>query len=86
MEENTQNEQVINLDEEQLQAVTGGFGGFVLPQGDAVFHHQNAQSWIKLADRERQNGNHDLANEFAGRASQHLDALTAFSKSPRGPK
>ena len=85
MEENTNNEQIMNLDEEQLQAVTGGFG-YVMPQGNAVFHHQNAQSWINLADREHRNGNHDLANEFAGRASQHLDALTAFTNSPRSPK
>ena len=86
MEENTQNEQVINLDEEQLQAVTGGVqpGGvqFVRPEsgvsaqgkGNFEYHMQNANHWFNLAEKEHNAGNPELGNKFTNRAIYHIES------------
>lgn len=80
MEENTQNEQVINLDEEQLQAVTGGVQ-FVRTNsvsahgmGNFEYHMQNANHWFNLAEREHNAGNSELRDNYINRANYHIES------------
>src|SRR5690242_14513529 len=80
MEENIQNEQVINLDEEQLQAVTGGVQ-FVRTNsvsargtGNFEYHMQNANNWFNLAEREHNAGNSELRDKYINMANHHIES------------
>jgi hypothetical protein len=62
MEDNTQNEQTLNLDEEQLQNITGGAVDHVA----ASQANQAYQQYQNLLQRSRENfsaGNHDAAQQ-----------------------
>ena len=86
MEENIQNEQVINLDEEQLQAVTGGVqpggvqflrtnsGVSAQGMGNFEYHMQNANHWFNLAEREHNAGNPELRDTYINRATSHIES------------
>jgi hypothetical protein len=99
MEENTQNEQVINLDEEQLQAVTGGVqpGGVQFVRTNSVsargagnfeYHMQNANNWFNLAEREHNAGNPELRDKYINMANHHIESannLNSGSITPGTP-
>src|SRR5689334_22466567 len=72
MEENTKIEQPLNLDEEQLQAVTGATGGIDILR--AGFHREaNLQTTVSnLATR---NGDHDIAAQAAQKAGNALNNI-----------
>ena len=85
MEENIQNEQVINLDEEQLQAVTGGVqpggvqfvgnnSGSAHGTGNFEYHMQNANHWFNLAEKEHNAGNPELRDKYTNRANYHIES------------
>jgi hypothetical protein len=99
MEENTKNEQPIGLDEEQLQAITGGTGGRV-----SNFYHApkdpgqyDAHMLIKQHEREAKQALNDAENQLIARnkgeatklfkeAKMHYDMIThiTYNIIPKG--
>jgi hypothetical protein len=86
MEENTKNKQLINLDEDQLQAITGGTGGrpskfFNVPETPGVQtlldqHQREAQQALSDAENFRIAGDKKKADKAFGEAKMHYDMMT----------
>lgn len=85
MEENTKNKQLMNLDEDQLQAITGGTGGrppafHKVPENyDEHWllgeHQQQAEQALKDAENFKIAGNKGKADKAFGEATKHYDMM-----------
>ena len=77
MEENTMTEQYLELDEEQLQAITGAVDDRKSFTAD---HLKKASDAIRMSDLARANGLHPIGEGFAEEAAVHIDKVNTMIK------
>src|SRR5690349_11580349 len=86
MEENTKAEQIQNLDEEQLQVITGAAG-----QPSFELSPMSANRWMgeQLFNKAQQaaaKGYHDLSNTIMENAIKHFDRAEVIAKDIKAGK
>jgi hypothetical protein len=80
MEENTQIEQSLDLDEEQLQAINGGVGSEETLK--AIAHHQaQASSWSDVHAQKLREGSPEFAQAALSLAAEHANIAEGLQKS-----
>ena len=76
MEENTNNEQSLVLDEEQMHDVTGGLGSFATRRANNALFHQ--RRYLSEFDRHVKNGNYAAANQALNAANHQLQRANRY--------
>ncbi len=72
MEEHTKTEHLLELNEEQLQAITGGVSPF---DKRTARHLRQASEDIRMADLAKAHGLHDIGEGFAELVTKHLNVI-----------
>lgn len=76
MEKNTKTEQYLELDDEQLQDVTGG-GAFA--DNQTAIHQKHIEKLSILADAAKNKGDHNSENKLTKQIADHMEAITILN-------
>jgi hypothetical protein len=84
MHEQREAEQFLGLDEEQLQAITGGTGSgeqiHTTPDQAMTWHFHTSKEDAEMAKLAEDRGLHGISEEFSKMAAHHLEKVNTLTK------